>query len=141
MHSNTPRQNLHRFAFKVALWQALSLLAISCILYIGRGYNYRLALSLFVGGLASVLPFILFAFILISAGFSDKSKIALRFFCGVFLKFILSASILWFSYFYAHLQLFALLAGFMLSYLILLCLPKSKWLKFSSTAASSGVKA
>jgi F0F1-type ATP synthase assembly protein I len=141
LHSKTPQQNLHRFALKIALWQILSLLVISCILYIGRGYDYRLAVSLFVGGLASVLPFMLFAVVLISAGFGDSSKIALRFFCGVFLKFILSASMLWFSYFYINLQLFALLAGFMLSYLILLCLPKAKWLKFSSTAASSGVKA
>ena len=136
-----PQRNLLRAAFRIALAQLGCALLCSVALFFAKGLP--MAVSLFVGAASSVLPFLAFALILISAGFANRSKIAVRFFAGVFLKFILSSSMLWCAYFYIHLQLFALLSGFMLAYLILLCLPKRRWLQMQPviTNANSGASA
>ena len=94
------------------------------------------AKALFTGGLCGVVPFLLFALILISGGFISKTKIAVHFFIGVTFKFILSAGMLWIGYFYLKLPILWLLAGFMLAYFILLCLPKRRWLHFGPSSIS-----
>lgn len=105
--------------------QALCLLLMSAVTWVIAGPDQAFAFAM--GGVSAMVPFALFAAVLL-IGYHPAKRARMMgcFFAGVFLKFVLSAALLWLFCLHWSQPLLVTLSGFVLTYLSLLILPRRR---------------